>query len=106
MLITQSWPTTSRESEVESQKSGARAFMFLQEIVTAIRQMRNAKKIPPKDCLEVTLAPGNDEERAWCGHEEVQALLKDFARVREVSVADQSDGSPIVVRSTSVYVSS
>ncbi len=103
MLIAQSWP----QPAAGGQASGAKyqMFDFTRELVTAVRQIRNGEKIPPKTLLDVTLAPGNEQERAWCSDIEVQALLTHFARVQTVQIVASSTVTPrAMVHSTGVML--
>jgi valyl-tRNA synthetase len=104
LLIVQSWPQPT-----DGQTLGVKCqvFEFTRELITAIRQIRNTEKIQPKQLIDVTLVPGNDEERAWCADAEAQALLKHFVRAREVRTGERltmASNNGTLVRSTTVYV--
>lgn len=105
MLMGQEWPKALSSISSQEDLNAGDTFNFVKELVTVIRHIRNAEKIPPKTLLDITLAPGNNEERAWCADAELQAFLKHFARAREVQVGEGGVGTPhVTVRATTIYV--
>ncbi|MBI4434489.1 class I tRNA ligase family protein [Candidatus Uhrbacteria bacterium] len=103
MLIVQPWPIPDTRHQLSD--TSVAAFDFLRELVTAVRQVRNTDKIAPKTLLDVTLTPGNEQERAWCADAEVQALLIHFVRAQTVRVAEGGAATlRTMVRSTGVIV--
>ncbi|MDO8599000.1 MAG: valine--tRNA ligase [bacterium] len=101
-LISETWPEAGAAPRAGV---GIDAFTFMQELVTAIRQVRNEDKIEPKTLLDVTLVPGSDAERTWCADAEVEQLLRHFGRLQVLTAADAAPGNARVsVRGTGVYV--
>ena len=99
-LIIASWPTVL-DTRVSSDASTS--FDYVREIATAIRQVRNEEKIPPKTLLDVTLAPGSDDERVWLTNDEVIALIKGFTRAKNIHVGEVTTPRA-TVRTTNLYV--
>ncbi|MFH1098700.1 MAG: class I tRNA ligase family protein [Candidatus Uhrbacteria bacterium] len=102
LLISQPWPQAGdrQMSNVKCQM-----FLFLQDLVTAIRQIRNEEKIEPKMFVDVTLASTEAVERSWTENAEIRALLKHFGRIRELRVTDTLPDAPrMTVRSTALNI--
>ncbi|MBN1411837.1 MAG: class I tRNA ligase family protein, partial [Spirochaetales bacterium] len=79
-LIQASWPKPLPEMENEEIKS---TFAFLQDVTRAVREVRAARNIPPKEEVVVTIKAQESQMNILGQH---SGIVKELARVKEINL--------------------